>query len=126
MQLYKATRDGQYMVWSATANVLQATGGGQQPKGSEAAADDKLLALAEAQLQRQLTFAPAEAKEETLRLMLHVLDLRRSPAAALQLLQVRAFSLCSYGENQIKQPASSGSLTTPQQPTPRKILTICG
>jgi len=82
MQLYKATKDQQYMVWSATANVLQATSNGQPQ------ADDKLLTLAEALLQRQLTFAPSEAKEETLRLMLHVLDLRRSPAAALQLLQV--------------------------------------
>ena len=83
--MYKATRDGQYMVWSATANVLQATGGGQQPKGSEAAADDKLLALAEAQLQRQLTFAPAEAKE------LEPALSRTKPAASLST-QVRAGS----------------------------------
>jgi hypothetical protein len=91
MQLYKATKDAQYMVWSATANILQATAASHQLQGGEAASDDKLLALADALLRRQLTFAPAEAKEETLLLMLHVLELRRTPDIALQLLQACAF-----------------------------------
>jgi hypothetical protein len=84
MKLYKATKDERYLVWSATANVLQARAAGEQQQPDERA---KLLSLAQAILNRQLTANPSAAKEETLRLMLEVLAMRQSNRAALELLQ---------------------------------------
>eukprot|EP00976_Prorocentrum_cordatum_P113492 1195708-Prorocentrum_minimum.AAC.5 len=72
MKLYKLTKDDKYMFWSATTNVLMGI------HAEDEATKERYLKLAEALVKRSCLADPAKAKEETILLLLDILDRQAS------------------------------------------------